>query len=95
MASETYFFDSPLEAWRGAFRECAKLKAGVIKNQRNEETVHRLDQWIKFRSPLANEKWIRRGAEDGMKYAQESPTLDWINDFEKLDSFFEKAYFND
>jgi hypothetical protein len=41
----TAFNTDPFSTWRSAFRECAKLAAGTIKNQIEDESRDRLDIW--------------------------------------------------
>lgn len=41
----TSFNTDPFSTWRSAFRECAKLAAGTIKNQIEDESHDRLTAW--------------------------------------------------
>jgi len=92
LASRTMFFETPLEAWRGAFRECAKLRSGVIKNQKDEESKKRLDRWLSSDGPVENIEWVRRGAKDGVDYAESEESLELLNDFERLSQRFLEFY---
>jgi hypothetical protein len=81
IANTTEFASSPFEAWKGAFRECAKLASKVIDRQDTSETDHRLDVWC---TSTTDENALK-GALAGRKYGQENagnkPALALINDF--------------
>lgn len=92
VASETYFFATPEEAWRGAFRECAKLASECIKNQNLEQTKNRLRQWCEnVDQSTPNSEWIQRGALQGKDFGlkqKHSDDLEKINDFKWLHQQF-------
>jgi uncharacterized protein with ATP-grasp and redox domains len=46
VSNVTAFNTDPFSTWRSAFRECAKLAAGTIKNQIEDESQDRLQAWI-------------------------------------------------
>ncbi len=88
-ASETYFFNSPEEAWRGAFRECFKLAGSLIHRQKQNETEERLNKWCNFESPIRYSEWARLGANQARDLAT-SPQAGQckINDFQWLQGYF-------
>ncbi|MDE0092502.1 MAG: hypothetical protein OXN83_04360 [Oligoflexia bacterium] len=92
VASITRFNASPLEAWRGAFRECVKLSSECINNQKAEETKKRLNTWCEKGSNQAFGKYILLGANQGREYGQKNKedlkALSKINDFVWLNQFF-------
>ena len=79
----TAFNTDPFSTWRSAFRECAKLAAGTIKNQIDDETTLRLDTWCSAASGDFGEFAIL-GATAGKQYGEEHrsdpSTLRLIND---------------
>ena len=86
VASETHFFCSPEEAWRGAFRECAKLASKRIRGQKSEETEKRLKRWcqVAYRDK-PNWKWVLKGAKQGRKFGSDFPEkMERINSFRWL-----------
>ncbi len=89
VASETYFFNTPEEAWRGAFRECFKLAGSLIERQKSDETIARLEAWCDFESPLRNADWARLGANQARELARQG-LVDacQVNDFEWLERYF-------
>ncbi len=98
LASVTHFNTSPFNAWRGAFRECAKLAAQTIKNQNQNDTNQRLYVW-KHRWAYGAEfgdwcvKGAKAGAAFGFQYVNEKEKLSQINDFSWLNERFEKSIF--
>lgn len=74
---------TPYQAWRSAFRECAKL-AQIHEETQCLETQHRLNVWL-TRAQGPNKEWILRGARDGLDFYQansQNPTalksaFDW------------------
>ena len=92
MASVTQFNASALEAWRGAFRECAKLASGCVKGQKWNETKKRLSSWCEKGEEKAFGKYVLLGAEQGKAYGEENKNnkkaLSRINDFDWLNHVF-------
>jgi uncharacterized protein with ATP-grasp and redox domains len=79
----TAFNTDPFSTWRSAFRECAKLAAGTIKNQIADETTDRLDTWCNTAiGPYAD--YALSGARAGKQYGENNKTnptaLRLIND---------------
>lgn len=91
VASETIFFHTPEEAWRGAFRECAKLAAGTIKREKSKETLERLEKWCSVKNDTANADWVILGANQGREFVEKRrDELGNINNYIWL-----KEYFNE
>ena len=91
-ASVTRFNASPLEAWRGAFRECVKLAARRIPGQKDKETKKRLKVWCEKgeERPFGGDSILgaRRGRAYGLKHRQNPTALKRINDFDWLKARF-------
>ena len=94
VASETLFFGTPEEAWRGAFRECAKLSSKMIEGQKNGETEERLNIWCTVSNDLENAEWCLKGAKAGIDFGQQikqKPSLvSNINNYKWLHDEFRK-----
>ncbi len=90
IASETHFFHTPEEAWRGAFRECAKLASQKIRGQKSEETEIRLEKWCQVAdNNKPNWEWVLKGAHQGQKFGLNSPEeITLINDYHWLHTKF-------
>lgn len=88
----THFNTDPFSTWRSAFRECAKLAAGLIKNQNQEETVHRLNVWCTVGADREFGEFALMGANEGREYGMEcinhSEMLGMINDYKWLEERF-------
>ncbi len=88
------FATSPFNAWRTAFRECAKLASGIIASQVQEETDYRLNIWCEAggRRPLG--EYVRGGASAGRWYGEtykgNKEMLARINDYDWLALEFEE-----
>jgi hypothetical protein len=65
--------------WRAAFRECAKLAGGTIKNQIEDETRARLGVWLTV-GPEASLKGARAGFEYGQANKGNPQALSLVND---------------
>lgn len=90
VASQTHFFSSPREAWRGAFRECAKLASGQIHRQKQKETEIRLHQWCEKINPVPNADYVLKGARQGMSYGLSGQSMLAVNDFDWLNRQFDQ-----
>ena len=92
VASETHFHCTPKEAWRGAFRECAKLTQQLQNNPRDKQTQERLHIWCHHSSDHNNGQWVIRGANSGKAFASNINTgqsiAKFINNFEWLEMKF-------
>ncbi len=87
------FATSPLNAWRSAFRECAKLASGIIPRQVSTETIQRLETWISKGGDRPLGEYVRGGASAGNwfgeTYKDNKEMLARINDYEWLAHEFE------
>ncbi len=94
MASITRFNSSPLEAWRGAFRECVKLSSQNISHQKTSETKERLKIWCEKAENQDFASYVlfgaNQGREYGRKYKDHKMALNKINNFDWLKKFFIK-----
>lgn len=93
-ASTTIFNITPLEAWRGAFRECAKLTQNILKDPKDIASSDRLKTWLTVGSHKQNGTWCLLGAQQGHEFAQQAltngNTFHAINDFQWLQNEFIK-----
>lgn len=97
IASITHFNATPLEAWRGGFREAVKLTLNVLKNPGDSVSAQRLETWCSKGSERPNGRWAIRGAQQGQAFAQKEwsaepralSSLAIINNFQFLNSLFE------
>ena len=98
LASLTRFNASPLDAWRGAFRECVKLSSQCIVNQKFLETEWRLKIWCERGENQPFGSYVLLGAKQGRnygrKYRRDQLALNKINDFFWLKDFFLKKAYN-
>ena len=53
--------------WRSAFRECAKLAAGLYKNSKRSDDKKRLDTWCSVANGK-NSDWCLAGANIGKQF---------------------------
>lgn len=92
VASVTRFNVSPLEAFRGAFRECVKLSSTCILNQNALESGNRLKAWRKVKKDQPFGFYISLGAlhgeNYGLKYKNNKEMLQKINDFHWIHQYF-------
>ena len=97
-ASVTRFNASPLEACRGAFRECVKLSSRCIARQQDRETKERLEIWCEKgrNAPFGSYSILgaRQGRAYGLEYRDCAKSLNKINDFEWLEQYFLKKAAN-
>lgn len=95
VASTTHFNASPLEAWRGAFRESAKLQLNCFKNPADMHSYNRLETWTSKGQESIHGSWCLLGAKQGREFAQghwqNLEAMAQINDFDWLDSIFKGA----
>jgi hypothetical protein len=97
VASETHFHATPIEAWRGAFRECVKLQCQVLENSNDIHSQQRLQKWCNDYNPkVSNSSWVKLGAKmaqdfvlDSAKGAQKAKLL--INDFDQLEQLWQQV----
>jgi len=95
VASTTHFNASPLEAWRGAFRESAKLQLNCFKNPADMHSYNRLETWTSKGAESPHGAWCVLGARQGRAFSQSNwqdlEAMAQINDFEWLDSLFQRS----
>lgn len=96
VASTTQFNASPLESWRGAFREAAKLTLNTLKNPNDSASRMRLHSWQTNGLDRKNGSFVLHGANKGQLFAQnhylDTIALEAINDFDGLNTLF-RTYF--
>ena len=93
VANITEFNTDPFNAWKSAFRECAKLASKVIDRQKDDETDIRLGVWTSDKGrdePFGD--YVIQGARAGRMYGANNQgdltALKLINDFEWLRNRF-------
>ncbi len=95
LASTTCFNATPLESWRGAFRECAKLTHNLNKDPDDVQSRERLSIWLSDGSHSLHGNWCLLGAQQGRQFAltalERGEDLQTINDFGWLDHEFLKT----
>jgi len=93
-ACETRFAGSPLHAWRGAFRECAKLSSSVISNK-NSQAKSWLNVWTSTAQGEYAE-YILAGANQGRAYgienAHDADKMIMINDYAWMKKRYEESF---
>lgn len=92
VASTTMFNSSEYEAWRSAFRECAKLSKGVFKEQNAEENLARLVTWKTTGGYRPFGTWCVQGANDGAEFAEQNEDISCVNNWRWLREEFERRY---
>jgi hypothetical protein len=71
ISNNTAFNTDEFSTWRSAFRECAKLTAGTIKNQIEDESQYRLDAWTSVGIDKPFGKYAIEGAKAGVEFAKQ------------------------
>lgn len=93
-ACETRFAGSPLHAWRGAFRECAKLASSIITNQASQSS-HWLDVWTSV-AHGEHAEYILAGARQGRAYglenARDADRMALVNDYAWMEKKYEESF---
>ena len=88
-SNETRFDNTPFNAWKGAFRECAKLASGVA----TDDIQRRLLLW-KNPLPIRYQELVSLGAKMGEEYGNANrdnlKNLAKINDWEWLETQYEQ-----
>ncbi len=91
----TAFNTDPFNAWKSAFRECAKLSSSIIPNGDNTDNEYRLKVWqTKGADREYGEDAIlgaKQGAEFGETYKDNLDALNKINDFKWLEETYKNA----
>lgn len=92
----TKFNTDAFSTWRSAFRECAKLAAGTIKNQIIEDDDERLERWCNVSHGDFADYAIqgaRKGRQYGLDNKNNKETLKMINDRQWLKGQFNNDCF--
>ena len=85
----TAFNTDAYNAWKGAFRECAKLSSKVIDRQKEDETNERLKIWTTVGKDKPFGEYCINGARAGMEFGlSDGADLKLINDFNWLEQQF-------
>lgn len=95
VGSITRFNSDEFRAFRGAFRECAKLASNVITGENCQETLERLDIWCcTANGQTFYEDYVLLGAKAGRAYGEahtgNKVALMQINDYNWLKAIFDK-----
>jgi hypothetical protein len=95
LSNITAFNTDDYNAWRSAFRECAKLSSQVIDGQVANETAWRLETWCTAGADRPHGEacmaGARAGKEFGMRYAYDMNKLKLINNQEWLASQYQSG----
>lgn len=91
----TAFNTDPFNAWKSAFRECAKLSSSIIPNNDNTDNEYRLKVWQTKGAdrPFGEDAILgaKQGAEFGSAYKMNLNALNKINDFKWLEDTYKNA----
>jgi hypothetical protein len=90
----TAFNTDAFNAWKSAFRECAKLSSKVIDRQKSKETNERLRTWCMYMipdTPFGEDalQGAKAGTAYGTRNKDDSQALKAINDFDWLKEKFD------
>jgi hypothetical protein len=90
----THFNSDEFGAWRGAFRECAKLAAAIHTNSHDEHAVDRLNTWLGTDySDVPFGEYVKDGAARGGGFGiTSSEKLSMVNDFDWLRTRFDSIH---
>ena len=87
------FNQSPLHAWRGAFRECARLAGGVLRPHGDAERARRLRFWTTVGAGAPFGDWCLQGAREGVEFGRrhhgQACELALLNDYDALAGMFQ------
>jgi uncharacterized protein with ATP-grasp and redox domains len=90
----TAFNTDPFNTWKSAFRECAKLASKTIREQINDETEQRLEQWCTVGENTPYGQYSISGGIAGRNFGYDNrnmpDSLKLINNFEWLHEQFSK-----
>ena len=93
VANITAFNTNPFEAWRSAFRECAKLSSKTISRQNDEETESRLQVWCTVGEDTPYGTYAIAGARSGREFGiSNMADISLINNFQWLEEQFDARY---
>lgn len=87
VSNDTCFNTSPFNAWKGAFRECAKLSSNQVTHELQQE---RIAAWLKPDPYVEFSNYARIGARMGNAYGKSGNDMTKVNDWEWLKTVFEE-----
>ena len=87
LSAVNYFNDTPLLAWRTAFREVIKL----CQTTPTVESNYRLKKWCEL-GVGKNADWVLKGAQDAKEFVKDKNDLKKSYDFDWIKNYFEKKY---
>lgn len=95
--SITKYNTSEFDAWKTAFRHCVKLMSCIFRNRPNANNIQMyIDRWKSTKDIDAlNSGWAYRGYLDSIDFVKlydNTDKLNFINDFDWLEKFFEERY---
>ena len=79
--------ETPLLAWRTAFREVIKLKL----QEPTMSSKYRLKKWLAMGKGM-NATWVHRGANDAVEFIEQGNDATQSYDFEYIKKYFEDKY---
>ena len=79
--------ETPLLAWRTAFREVIKLKL----QEPTMSSKYRLKKWLAMGKGM-NATWVHRGANDAVEFIEQGNDAKQSYDFEYIKKYFEDKY---
>jgi hypothetical protein len=83
----TRFNTSEYDTWKSAFRECAKLS-----KKEDTESKERLQAWLNPDESAKFAEWAKKGAEQGIAFANSQVNITNINDYKWLKQQFINNY---
>lgn len=85
VSNDTIFNTSPFAAWRGAFRECAKISSKQVEHDEQDE---RITAWLNPDPDIKYSSYARIGARMGNQYGKNNRDMTKVNDWEWLNIVF-------
>ena len=87
LSAVSHFNETPLLAWRTAFREVIKLCQTIP----TVESKYRLKKWCEL-GVGKNADWVLKGAQDAKEFIKDKNDLKKSYDFDWIKNYFEKKY---
>jgi hypothetical protein len=94
VSCETRFASDSWHAWRGAFRECAKLSSASVGQMTNKQKKW-LDTWTSYATGEFADMILAgaiAGREYGSKYKQDHASIALINDYNWMKNRYEQSF---
>lgn len=85
ISNVTAFNTDPFNAWKSAFRECAKLSSRIIDRQKEDETAERLQVWCSIGKDRPFGEYAIAGALAGRQFGVTN--RDNLEEFKKINDF--------